>query len=163
MQCSELEKACKELSLEYLYFDINSKDPCMEDVQTIEQKSRLFWKSIANIKDNDELERRVNSDIGSWRQKADESIEKLIEFVQFMKKDNVYIGCACGTYRTDFAVMLNKLFSPSVDYACEMPDYLPNAGAIKNLFKNLTETHKLKMGWSKSFEKEFLSQLSSIK
>ena len=80
-----------------------------------------------------------------------------------MQKDNVYLGCACGTYRTDFAVMLNKLFSPSADYPCKMSDYLSNAEAIKNLFKNLTETHKLKMGWSKSFEKQFLSQLSSIK
>ena len=163
MQCSELEKACKNLGLEYLYFDMNSNAPCMEDKQAIEQKSRLFWENIANIKDNEELERRVNYDIGSWRQKAEESIEKLIEFLQFMQKGNVYIGCACGTYRTDFAVMLNKLFSPLADYTCEMTDCLSNVGAIKNLFKNLTEAHKLKMGWSKSFEKQFLSRLSSIK
>lgn len=163
MKCSDLENACKELGLEYLYFDLNSKESCMEDKQTIEQKSKSFWKNIANIKDDEDLERRISYDVESWRQKSEKSIEKLVEFVQFMQKDNVYIGCACGTYRTDFAVILNKLFNPLADYSCESSDYLFSTESLRNLFKNLTETQKLKMGWSKSFEKQFLSHLCSIK
>lgn len=163
MQCSELEETCKELGLEYLYFDLNSNAPCMEDEHTIEQKSRSFWQNIANVKDEETLKLRINYDLEKWRQNSEKSIEKLVEFVRFMQKDNVYIGCACGTYRTDFAVLLNQLFNPLANYTCEMSNSLFNTDPCKNLFKNLTEVHKLKMGWSKSFEKQFLSRLGSIK
>lgn len=163
MVCPDLEKACKELGMEYLYFDMDSKAPCMENKQSVEQKSRLFWRNIANIKDEEELEIRVKSDINSWEQKSKKSIEKLVEFVKFMQKGNVYIGCACGTYRTDYAVILNKLFNPLADYSYEMYDYLCSTKSVENLYHNITGSDKIKMGWTNAFDKEFLSKLCKIK
>ena len=142
---------------------MDSNEPCMENKQSIEQKSRLFWRSIANIKDKEELEIRVRADINNWEQKTRKSIEKLIEFVKFMQRGNVYIGCACGTYRTDYAVILNKLFNPLADYSYEMFDYICSAKSIENLYHNITDADKVKMGWTKAFDKYFLSKLCNIK
>ena len=162
MKCPELEDECKKYNMEYLYFDIDKKSPCMESKQAIASKSRLFWGNIANIKDKIILENKVMCDVNIWSDKSRKSIDQFIDFIKFMQKDNVYIGCACGTYRTDFAVMLNSLFNPAANY-----DYVSNVidelQAVENLFHNLTESDKLKMGWSKAFDSQFLHRLNKLK
>ena len=80
-----------------------------------------------------------------------------------MQKDNVYLGCACGTYRTDLAVLLNSLFNPKANYNCNFPINKEHLKPIENLFNNLTPNDKLKLGWTKDYEKIFISKLNKLK
>ena len=44
MKSPELENNCKEQGLEYLYYEMDLKDACFENIQGVENKSRAFWQ-----------------------------------------------------------------------------------------------------------------------
>jgi hypothetical protein len=163
MKSPRLEDCCKKQNLEYLYFDMDSKTPCLESRQSIEAKSKQWWLNIACLKDEEVLKRRVDLDIDTWHYKARKSIEEFIDFINFMQKENVYIGCACGTYRTDFAVVLNSFFNPKAKYNCSNISFANYLKGFENLYHNLTQADKLKLGWSKDFDKHFISKLNKLK
>ena len=158
----ELEAKCNEFGVEYLHMNLKVDSPCMQDRQSIVTKSRRYWENIASIKDKATLESFVNRDIKNWSSKSRESIEELINFVKFMQKDNVYIWCACGTLRTDFAVLINSLFNPKANYDCSNYE-LYYLDSLKNLYTNLTESDKLKMGWTTVFDKQFMNRLNKLR
>ena len=92
-----------------------------------------------------------------YEQSKREGINDFIKFINFMQKDNVYIGCECGTYDTDRALMLNDFFNPKAQN-------VPRAGcfaddiyldAMIRLYNNLTPEDKAKLGWDEEFEKIF--------
>lgn len=163
MKSSELEEECRKLNLEYLYFNMDLKDSCFEDELEVRSKSRMFWQNIANITDTKEIDYRINCDVNHWKDKVKNSKKQLMSLIQFMQKDNVYIGCACGTYRTDFAILLNFLFNPNVKYSCTAFSFVNNLKSIENLYNNLTQTDKIKLGWTKIFEEQFLLKLNKLK
>ena len=163
MKDSSLEEECKKRNIEYFYFDINQNDPCFEDKTSIENKSKSFWLNIANIKDENILKEYVKKDIESWEEKSGETIKKLIDFINFMQKDNVYIGCACGTYRTDFAVMLDSLFNPKAKHQFDLSSFTSPIKSLENLFINLKIKDKIRLGWERNFEEKFLSKINKLK
>jgi len=164
MKSPELEKNCKEQGLEYLHYDLDFKDTCFENIQDIENKSRAFWQIFhKNNNDNNILETFVKKDIENWSTNTREPIERSIQFINYMQKDNIYLGCACGTYRTDLAVLLNSLFNPKANYNCSFPINKEHLKPMENLFNNLTHNDKLKLGWTKDYEKSFISKLNKLK
>lgn len=164
MKSPELENNCKEQGLEYLYYVMDFNDACFENVQDVENKSRSFWQIFyKNNNDNNILETFVQKDIENWMVKIREPIEKNIKFINYMQKDNVYLGCACGTYRTDLAVFFNSLFNPKAIYDCSFHINREHLKSIENLFNNLTPNDKIKLGWTEDYEKIFISRLKKLK
>ena len=163
MKDSDLEEECKKRNIEYFYFDINQTDCCFEDKASIVNKSKNFWINIANIKDENILKEYIEKDVVSWEEKSKETIKKLIAFINFMKKDNVYIGCACGTYRTDFAVMLDSLFNSKAKHHFDLSSFTSSLKSLENLLSNLTNIDKAKLGWVGDFEEKVLLKISKLK
>lgn len=163
MKDPSLEEECIKRNMEYFYFDINQNAPCFEDKTSVENKSKSFWLNIANIKDETVLKEYVKKDIASWEENTRETIKKITDFINFMQKDNVYIGCACGTYRTDFAVTLDSLFNPKAKHSFDLSSFTCPLKSLENLFANLTIKDKVKLGWVKDFEEIFLSKINKLK
>lgn len=78
-------------------------------------------------------------------------VDKFIKFVQRMQKGHCYIGCIFGSYTTNDALRLYKVFSPT-----PVPFDVPQISfedsykfePIKNLYDKLTVEDKKALGWS---------------
>ncbi len=107
-------------------------------------------------------------DIGMMRVKyIDPKIkkDKLIEFIKTMQKEYIYMGCECGTYKTDAAVKFNNLFNPKVKIDCkiytpEMVDDIPYIA--ETVYENMTKEDKESIGWTPEFEEFFLDKLTKM-
>lgn len=163
MKDESLKEVCSDNNIEYLYFNIDLNSPCMKTKEEVKSNSINYWTNIAKVSDADSLEYYVTKDVNEWNEKSRKSVEQFIDFIKFMQKDNVYAGCACGTYRTDFCMMLNVLFNPSVNYFVNIYNSSDNLNAFKNLYSNLTKSDKLKLGWTKSFDESFFARLNKFK
>ena len=91
--------------------------------------------------------------------------DRVVGFIQQMQKEYNYMGCECGTYKTDIAVYLNTLFNPQVKGYCKI--YSPNAvGSVPNIaadvYERLTPEDKEKMGWTPEFEDRVKNKLSKL-
>ena len=73
------------------------------------------------------------------------------------------MGCEFGRYNTDTAVMFDYLFNPKMKHGSGLNMYNDRfILCAKNLYENLTDTDKLKMGWTKDFEQTFHERLSKL-
>lgn len=86
--------------------------------------------------------------------------DKLVEFIQAMQKDNIYIGCNFGTEQTDWALALNQYCNPLCK---DKKEYNVLGGCllgIEDVVKKLTTEQKKAMGWTKEFETKLLEKLA---
>ena len=89
-------------------------------------------------------------------------INNFIDFINVMRKDNVYIGCQYGTEDTSLALMLNDAFNPKCQ---EKP--LEISGSFKitkvnqmfNLYYNLSPDDKRRMGWTEETNDKVFDRL----
>ena len=82
-----------------------------------------------------------------------------------MQNENTYIGCGDGLVATNTGLSFDYFFNPKRTHS------LPKAkiedrrkfnelkGLMRNLYLNLTEEDKKKMGWDKDFDELFLLKL----
>ena len=88
-------------------------------------------------------------------------IENFTKLIKYLNEGYCYIGCASGTHRTDFVIMLNDAFNPKMKAGlfqyCEPAKLI----ACRNIYDKLTAEDKQVMGWNKDFEKMFLNKLES--
>ena len=88
-------------------------------------------------------------------------IDQMVPIVQSLQKGNCYICCQFGTGLTSKCLELFTLFDPQrytqIDNITESKKI-----AFVNLYNNLTEEDKSKMGWTKEFDENFVSHLESI-
>lgn len=162
-----LEDECKELGLEYhhypmtphLFFINNPMFKTEEETKLkIFNQSRLFgYKGI--VRDN-----YVERMFKAWQKNKDEEINKFIEFIQFMQKGNIYIGCEWGSYTTDGGLMLNSFFNPLYTDAPVYltPDNKVHLHKVQKLYNNFTAEHKKLMGWTQEFDKNTCKKLKQL-
>ena len=103
-----------------------------------------------------------NYHINFWENAKKQDIKHFIEFIQTMQKDNVYVGCISGTEATDNALMLNDFFNPKMQdkpRAGRLPDEIC-LWAMADLYNNLTEEDKQKLGWDGEFERSFILKIN---
>lgn len=91
-------------------------------------------------------------------------LNEFVKFIQNMQKGKLYIGCEYGTQTTDNALMLNAFFNPMY---VRTKKYVTSYNIIytkklEKLYKNLTQEHKERMGWSKEFEAGLVENLKAI-
>jgi hypothetical protein len=94
---------------------------------------------------------------------ARDVIEKLIKFIKVMQDDYVYIACEYGSYKTDDAIILNNFFNAKNQ---RHPNYTRRyfqIDCIKKYYEWLTDTDKIKLGWTKEYEKQFLKRVKESK
>lgn len=91
--------------------------------------------------------------------------EELLKFIKTMQKEYIYMGCECGTYKTDAAIRLNNLFNPKVKgyckiYSPEMIEYIPQVA--DEIYLTMTPDDKKSIGWTPEFEKQFNEKIASM-
>ena len=94
-----------------------------------------------------------------------EKKDKLIEFIKTMQKEYIYMGCECGTYKTDAAVKFNNLFNPKVKIACKIysPEMISDIPDIaEDIYQNMTPEDKESIGWTPEFEENFRDKISQM-
>ncbi len=102
-----------------------------------------------------------------------EFIERLSNFFDLMNRGQVYMGCQLGLHRTDLAVSLNYLLNPNEPSAPPTLSHMffkneenvtgKCIAAVKNLFRNLSQEDKIKIGLGEYFTDIFNSRISKLK
>lgn len=95
----------------------------------------------------------------------EEKKDRLIEFIKTMQKEYIYMGCECGTYKTDAAVKFNTLFNPNVKgyckiYSPEMVDFV--SYTAYEIYQVMTTEDKKSIGWTPEFEENFNEKLQKM-
>lgn len=91
--------------------------------------------------------------------------DKLIRFIKTMQKEYAYMGCECGTYKTDAGVYFNNLFNPKVKGYCKIysPESVSDIPEIANsLYQIMTPEDKESIGWTADFEEKFKEKLAKL-
>lgn len=161
----ELAQECKKQNLKYSNFLID-EDVDFYDRDMFKTKNDIisertsFFRDIIGASD-DRVEQGVKEGLARWKKAKRGMINYFTDFINTMQEGHVYIGCKCGTIRTDIALMLNQLFNPKqANYSTHIgynQKFLDNADI---LYKNLTQNDKLKMGWDASFDSQFMNKLA---
>lgn len=107
---------------------------------------------------NFDIERYITG--GYFKRPIDPILQKnkLIDFIKIMQEEYVYIGCGCGTEKTDAAIFLNTLFNPNVKGYCgiDSPEAIDEIYDIADkIYHNMTEEDKESLGWTPEFENNF--------
>ena len=163
----ELSQECAKYNLKYTNFlieeeaDFYDRDMFKTKNSIIAERTQFFRDIIGAS--SERVEQGVNAGLKSWEKSKRSMINYFTDFINTMQEGNVYIGCKCGTIRTDIALMLNQLFNPKQanykNYIEYSQKFLDNA---QILYENLTENDKVKMGWNKAFDSQFLKNLEKL-
>lgn len=163
----ELAKECEKQGLKYTNFlieeevDFYDRDMFKTKESIIAERTQFFRDIIGASPEK--VEQGVNSGLKSWEKSKHNMIGYFTDFINTMQEGNVYIGCKCGTIRTDIALMLNQLFNPKQvnhkNYMEYSQKFLDNA---KILYENLTDNDKVKMGWDKAFDEQFIKNIKKL-
>jgi hypothetical protein len=100
---------------------------------------------------------------GKESKEVREPIDKLIKFIKVMQEDYVYIACEYGSYKTDDALILNNFFNAKNGRHPNYTRYSFQKDAIKKYYECLTDADKIKLGWTKEYEKQFLKRIKEAK
>ncbi len=163
----ELAQECQKQNLKYSNFlieeevDFYDRDMFKTKNEIVAERTQFFRDIIGA--EPERVEQGVKSGLANWEKSKRSMIGYFTDFINTMQKGNVYIGCKCGTIRTDIALMLNQLFNPK---QAKYPNHIEyNQKFLDNaeiLYKNLTDSDKLKMGWDEVFDSQFLKKLGKL-
>ena len=163
----ELKDECEKQNIKYSNFlieeevDFFDRDIFKTKNSIIAERTQFFRDIIGASPER--VKQGVDDGLKSWEKSKRNMIEYFTDFIKTMQAGNVYIGCKCGTIRTDIALMLNQLFNPKQANFKNNIEY--NQKLLDNaviLYKNLDDTDKLKMGWNDEFDKHFLDNIEKL-
>lgn len=159
---TDLKNECEKIGMEYQAIEFDSQyNSAFKTMDEIKTNSKEFARDVLGYDEKGIVE-YVNACIGLWKENSRSYIDEFTSYIQKMKKGNVYIGCEFGRYDTDVAVMFDYLFNPTKRYSRTVPHEM-YVRCAENLYHNLTDSDKLKMGWTKDFEKTFFERLRNLK
>jgi len=161
------EDVCKRNKLKYFSFPIKNDFWNGAQFQTraaAKEKATIDYYVYYDIPYTENYkEDYINKQMKTWETNSRIFIDKFTDFINKMNKDNLYIGCACGTDRTNRALTLNSLFNPKAQNIKPFNSIVYyHKEAIKNLYENLTPNDKKKMGWDNKFDENFIPRLEKL-
>lgn len=127
-----------------------------------------YGKSYENAVKQVGIEYYVYNIFDNWWNIIDfkpEHINKLVDFITQMQKNNIYIGCQHGSNDTDIAFILNDFFNPLLEGKSKtklLPNDLEVSYKLNMIYDMLSQVQKEKLGWTKEFEQRLLKKLISI-
>ena len=146
---SQYARKCEAAGLRYMHFQTNDSFPAFN----CRGSNKISCDEFAKLMDG--------------------YTNQMVDFFDEMSNGRVYIGCLLGLHRTDMAVAMNYLLNPVEP---ESPPFLshmfikeePNLtgkriGSAKNLLRNLTEEHRLKLGLPEGFNDIFDVRIAKLK
>ena len=149
------------------YLDILFDDDDIDAFKIIDEVESEAKEAARHILGYDEKKssKFVNDCINDWQDNTRIFIDKFIQYIQTIQKGNVFIGCQCGVYDTDIALMFNYLFNPKMEHynRCTRGRIDKFIDQAESLYLNMTESDKIKMGWTKDYEPIFHKKLENLK
>ena len=145
--------------MEYLHPQLGSWSNWFDEA-CFHTKESLFISRFWYITDPKEKEKAKADFEFEYPRDVAKTKAEIVNFIKFMQKDYLYIGCAYGTYQTDEALLVDYFLNPKTKV-----EVMPKASeldlvAIKNLYANLTPEDKKEMGWDEDFDKNFLKRVA---
>lgn len=150
---NKLEHACKEHKIQYVKYGIEpdywAHPIFKKDVTLIEDYK---CKQIKYPMTKEEKEK----DLATYKEMVNldrrEFMDEFIKLIHTMKNGHFYISCEHGEYRTPNILALNSYFNPNWTGEITKPTSEFMYKSMKNMYLNMTETEKSRLGFTKEHE-----------
>ena len=167
---------CREYGIEYNNYLIDMEEilnlnifykykPIFQSKEDVIEESHNLYGMLCGHK-GDKLEKDVQRALKRWDKGKRSGFEKLINIIQKLQQRNVYVCCENGSNRTDLLLMFNSILNPQQADTQKDLNHLFNDKFklyAEKLYHNLTDTDKIKLGWTKVFDEQFLPKLKELK
>ena len=165
--CSRRKKLAQKHGIKYTYINLEMPDIFnMEAFKTREQVIAREKRLCELAGDSDEeTQKKIDSRVEYWEKESRKCIDSFTDFIYAMQNEKVYIFCGDGVVTTDTGIFFDFFFNPKRTHhlplgLCRDRQSMNEfKGLARNLYLNLTEEDKKKMGWDKEFEELFLLEL----
>lgn len=151
----------EEEGLEYVYIpsELLTSDADMYKTTEDAKNTAMSYLKYVGL-DEDTLREEIRCAIDNHQENMLKEKEILIKYIQTMQKDNLYVGCDYGKYRTDRALILNTFLNPKAgERYCNIHANEVLVFFLLNLYENLTPEDKARMGWTKEFDENFVPKI----
>ena len=156
----KLQDACAEKNLKYYKYEVPHNywlNPIFIDNQELLAKrtTELAREGLSKSEFNSQIDyykNRINIERAEY-------MEKFIGLIDTMKKGFFYIGCDLGECRTPNLLALNSYFNPDWQGEKIPPTNDFVLKLIKNMYKNMTDDDKERLGFTKEFDEKLRSEL----
>jgi hypothetical protein len=160
----DLKNECEKLGMAFQAIEFDSRDDTFNRVEDVREGARRYAQYVLGYKTEEEIAEYVDGKVWRWKENTREFIDEFTKFIKNMQRGNVFIGCDYGTYSTDTAVMFDYLFNPQMRHDSGLNDYnVIFVDCAEDLYYNLTDSDKSKMGWPKDFDQVFFKRLNRLK
>ena len=160
---SELKKECEKFSIDYVPIDFDLNERAFKTIDSVKISAERFARYVVGS-DEKAVQKQVKFEVNLWKKISRNFINKFTNYIQAMQKGNVYMGCDYGTYNTSTALMFDYLFNPKMQHDVNHKGYNINfVECAENLYHNLMDADKIKMGWTKDFDETFFKRLGNLK
>ena len=150
---SSYAKLCEENGLEYYQF-FKDEDKVLFDSAVFYPDLESYLEAFPHKKYEDKYI-ETGYDEKNYQEEKEQFIEDLIGFTEAVNKDYAYVGCECGTTKTNIALFLNIFFNPqATKKGHQPPNFNPEkyANKLKGLYSNLSDDHKKRLGFTEETE-----------
>lgn len=152
----------KDAGMNYHLFKIKnmySSPACKSLKDHLNKNERLLTEAKKEGIDVD-IDAHLKRDKELFLNKTRDDINKFVDFINVMSKDNLYIGCEYGKRDTDEALMWNEAFNPKNQDKPLNVDKMGLLSNMYNLYYNLLPEDKINMGWTKDTESKFIDRMT---
>lgn len=156
----KLKHACEDKNLKYYRYYVPLDywmNPIFADDKDLldKKESELYTKSLNKKEFLSRLE-NYKFDVTSKRKLF---IDEFADFVDVVNSGPFYIGCDLGEFRTPNVLALNSYFNPKWNGDKMEPTTEFVRECIKNMYKNLTDEDKKRLGIDSDYDKKLREKL----
>ncbi len=152
-----VKNECKKNGIDYLSIPMSKS--FMGNIPAWETKEEV----IKEHEDNGYTQKEITDSLNAWEKETRRYIDKFTTFIQMMQEEKVFIGCEFGTQITETALIFDYLFNPKAEHSIHPSVYTEyNVFYAGNLYRNLTDSDKAKMGWTKEFDEQFMPRYNKL-
>jgi len=153
---------CEEVGLEYKSFPM-SREFWLEEAFVDEKKYLAREECIIRSQlPAEKIPQALVDSKTSYRVSSRGFVDDCIDLIETMNKGYFYIGCLCGTDRTDDALMLSEYFNPKnkqTTSGCFNTPRQFKKDCMAELYKKLTDEDKKRLEFTPEFEAKLRKKL----
>lgn len=154
------ESDCKSNGLEYIKFSLGSdylnNAACCRKQDWLKHK----MEELRFLNSEDEVQEFIRNSNQNYETEARHFITEFIDFINAMRKGNLYIGCEYGSGKTDCALRLNCIFNPEHKQFFYKKPAAIECDAAAALHSKLTPEDKHAMEYTQEFDESITERLS---
>lgn len=155
-----LESECAARGLNYYKFTVNPdfwQNPIFySDEELLKRKKEDLIKNGIVYSDFVTEFEKYKNEVNNERR---DFMDMFLNFIDVVSRGNFYISCELGEDRTPNVLSLNTYFNPAWEGEKIQPTRPFIQNCIKNMYNNLTDADKQKLGFTEDFEDKLRENL----